>query len=345
MINDEKKEYLNLKIAYQSTPFLSELEKRNHYLSMTPRSVYKYRRFDKYSVDMIENDYAFLVPVESLDDPFDCLTNVNLEELFEGASPNLSDKMLEYIIDVIFSHSNSGNIDKLHMVKMINDSTVDGKICNDLLRDEFDKNLTLNNKQKYLFFNVMINLQLVFNSIFEEGNLKSTFLSFAKPKETIGVCSLTTKCDNKPMWSLYADTYKGYCVEYEIPFSTKIISELYPVIYTRENDNNILKMIIKFFIEGIIRNVTDGYVPTDMGCLFQLLCTKDPYWEYQDEWRIIGNANSKVNSLKIKSIYLGFNVDESNEKKMLELADKKGFSVFKMNKPTGIKQITYSKIK
>ena len=345
MTNDEKKEYLNLKIAYQSTPFLSELEKRNHYLSMIPKVLYKYRRFDKYSVDMIENDYVFLAPAGSLDDPFDCLTNINLEKVFEGDSQNLSDEMLEYIIDDVFSHSNSCDIDKSDMIRMINESTVDGKLSGDLLKNELDKRLTLNNEQKHLFLNTMINLQPVSSSMLKDENIKNSFLPFVKPKETIGVCSLTTKRDNKPMWSLYADTYKGYCVEYEIPFSTKIISELYPVIYTRENDNNILKMIIKFFIEGIIRNVTDGYVPTDMGCLFQLLCTKDPDWEYQDEWRIIGNVNSKVNSLKIKSIYLGFNVDESNEKKMLELADKKGFSVFKMNKPTGIKQITYSKIK
>ena len=98
-------------------------------------------------------------------------------------------------------------------------------------------------------------------------------------------------------------------------------------------------------METIIRFVSNGQIQTDMGCFSRLICTKDPDWEHQDEWRIIGNANSKVSSLKIKSVYLGFNVDESNEKKMLELADKKGFSVFKMNKPTGIKQITYSKIK
>ena len=83
MTNDEKKEYLNLKVAYQSTPFLSELNKRKRYLSMTPRVLYKYRRFDKYSVDMIENDYVFLAPAGSLDDPFDCLTNINLEEVFD----------------------------------------------------------------------------------------------------------------------------------------------------------------------------------------------------------------------------------------------------------------------
>ena len=345
MTNDEKKEYLNLKVAYQSTPFLSELEKRNHYLSMIPKVLYKYRRFDKYSVDMIENDYVFLAPAGSLDDPFDCLTNINLEEVFEGNSPNLSDKMLGSIIDDVFSHSNSCDIDKSDMIRMINDSTIDGKLSGDLLKNELDKKLTLSNEQKHLFLNTMNNLQTVCESISNDDNLKNLFSLLAKSKEKIGVCSFTTRRDNKPMWSLYADTYKGYCVEYEVPLSNDILSELYPVIYSREFDNNILKMIFKFSLETIIRFVSNGQIQTDMGCFSRLICTKDPDWEHQDEWRIIGNANSKVSSLKIKSVYLGFNVEESNEKKMLELADKKGFSVFKMNKPTGIKQITYSKIK
>ena len=47
MTNEEKKEYLSLKLAYQSTPFISELEKRSHYFEMTPKTLFKYRKFDK----------------------------------------------------------------------------------------------------------------------------------------------------------------------------------------------------------------------------------------------------------------------------------------------------------
>lgn len=41
MTNEEKREYLNLKIAYQSTPFISELAKRNEYINKTPKVIYK----------------------------------------------------------------------------------------------------------------------------------------------------------------------------------------------------------------------------------------------------------------------------------------------------------------
>lgn len=344
MTNEEKKNYLNLKVAFQSTPFISELEKRNYFLSMTPKVLYKYRKFDEYTVDMIENDYVFLAPAGALDDPFDCLTNINLDSIYDKDSFNLSNEMMEYIVDIIFSHPHSEDIDKQEMVAMINRCTIDGKLSNDLIKKELDINRILNVEQKDLFLNAMINFQNVIANISEDDNLKKLFLFLMQSKEKVGVCSLTTKRDNKPMWSLYGDTYKGYCIEYETMFTNDLLPSLCPVIYTKEFDNNILKTVIKFSLETIIRFVSNGRIPTDMGCFTQLTCTKDSDWEYQDEWRIVGDANSKVKPMKIKSIYLGFNVSEKNENIIKELATKKSFSVLKMNKPTGTKEIIYNKL-
>ena len=345
MTNEEKKEYLSLKLAYQSTPFISELEKRSHYFEITPKTLVKYRKFDEYSVDMIENDYVFLAPAGSLDDPFDCLTNIDLKNIYDKDSFNLSNEMMEYIVDVIFKHPHEGNINKQQMIEMIKDSTVNGKVSSDLIKRELDKNNTLNDEQKHLFLNAMINFQTTIESLSEDQNLKNLFLVLIQSKEKVGVCSFTTKRDNKPMWSLYADTYKGYCIEYETPFTKDILPNLCPVIYTKEFDNNIIKTMIRFSLETIIRFVTSGQMTTDLGCFAQLTCTKDSDWEYQDEWRIVGDANTRVKPLKIKGIYLGFDVSDKNQNTIMELATKKDFSVYKMNKPTGAKEITYTKLK
>lgn len=55
MNNDEKKEFLNLQVAFQSTPFVSELLKRKDYYNKIPKLLYKYRKFDEFTFDMIEN--------------------------------------------------------------------------------------------------------------------------------------------------------------------------------------------------------------------------------------------------------------------------------------------------
>lgn len=345
MTNEEKKEYLSLKLAYQSIPFTSELFKRNEYLSNTPKVLFKYRKFDEFTFEMIENEYVYLAPAGVLDDPFDCLTNIDLKSIYNANSFNLSKEMIAFIVDVVFSHLHSGELDKSIMLKMIEDSTADGIINNDVLKNELDKNNALSIEQKHIFLNVMINFQNTIATITEDDNLKNLFMLLMQSKEKVGVCSFTTKRDSKPMWSLYADTYKGYCIEYETPFTKDILPNLCPVIYTKEFDNNIIKTIVKFSLETIIRSITNGQMRTDVSCFAALTCTKDTDWEYQDEWRLIGEPKSKAKSFKIKNIYLGFDISKENEDKILDYASRFDFGVYKMDKLSGVKEITYTKIK
>ena len=75
----------------------------------------------------------------------------------------------------------------------------------------------------------------------------------------------------------------------------------------------------------------------------ELFCTKDTDWSYQREWRIIGAPAGHI-SLPIKAIYLGFKVSETNKKRMLRLAKKKGFALCLMNPPDGSKRISYERL-
>ena len=98
-------------------------------------------------------------------------------------------------------------------------------------------------------------------------------------------------------------------------------------------------------MEATIRFASNGNIKTNMGCFTEMLCTKDKDWEYQDEWRIIGNASGKVIDMKIKNIYLGFDVEAQNEDKILELSKVKDFGVYKMNVPKNGRAISYIKLR
>ena len=67
------------KIAYLNQIIFSNL--RVEY--MGPKLLYKYRPFDKYSFDMLENNYLFLCPAENEDDKTECLTTVDLDRLMD----------------------------------------------------------------------------------------------------------------------------------------------------------------------------------------------------------------------------------------------------------------------
>ena len=147
------------------------------------------------------------------------------------------------------------------------------------------------------------------------------------------------------MWSLYGNKYKGYCVEYDIPNDEEIRFKLCPTIYKRNDDNNLIKKIVKLAVAICLRFMSKGNLNSGIGCMNELFCTKDTDWKYQDEWRLIGNANAHCTKLKVKSFYVGFKATENNLLKIKRIAKKKGFKVFLMNAPNGKKKITYTELK
>ena len=54
-----------------------------------------------------------------------------------------------------------------------------------------------------------------------------------------------------------------------------------------------------------------------------MFLTKDEKWQYQKEWRIIGDAGQKLEAPPIKAIYLGDNVLPVDAIKMESFCDKK----------------------
>ena len=70
-----------------------------------PASLFKYRPFDEHTFDMLENKYLFLCVAEKLDDPTECMTSLNMQNL---ANQNL------HLFKVLFACIRP---DKFHYLK------------------------------------------------------------------------------------------------------------------------------------------------------------------------------------------------------------------------------------
>ncbi len=294
MTNKEKREYFNLALAYKGKAFIAELQKKNSFYKKIPKKLYKFRKFDDFSIDMLENEYLYIAPAGSLDDPFDCLTNINLDRVYKKGTYELSDEIVSAIIDIVSPYCESENYHKSELIRIFKECTKGEVVDKEILTNELTNAEYLNNEQKDLFHNVMTNLLKVIDTVTTSDEMKNLFISLINSKTTIGVCSLTTKRDNKVMWSLYGNTYKGYCVEYDEVKENEIVQCLKPVIYSKKSDNDIIITMVKFSIETLIRDISMGKLATNIGVFDELVCTKDSDWSFQDEWRIVANSNSKV---------------------------------------------------
>ena len=128
------------------------------------------------------------------------------------------------------------------------------------------------------------------------------------------ICCLSTEYKNKLMWSHYADSHKGICVEYD--FSSKAVnkSQPLPVYYSHTRP--------KFPWKAVIEESTEAKRQGQI-CFMQALLTKDKVWSYENEWRMVVQAKTEpdnVDAPPIKCIYIGALCSEENTKKIVNTA-------------------------
>lgn len=139
------------------------------------------------------------------------------------------------------------------------------------------------------------------------------FLKDFLSKLTI-TCFSASGWDNQLMWSHYANSYSGICVEYDFENMDRFIGFLYPVKYSSVRPTISLKDLglTKFKKDENGNLITDE---VDISAIFSYLLTKNECWNYEKEWRIInieGNPYTPlfVEAPFVKSITLGLDLDD-----------------------------------
>lgn len=145
-------------------------------------------------------------------------------------------------------------------------------------------------------------------------------------REGLRVFCLTEIRDSILMWSHYADSHKGFCVEYSVrKLHPKYVENIMKVLYTED------------YFDGT--NLVINKNPNNM---YPLTLYKSPAWSYEAEWRLVAtqdmfedddyNADFKNT---ISAVYLGANFDankDSNDIKLeiMEWAKNRHIKVYQM---------------
>lgn len=159
------------------------------------------------------------------------------------------------------------------------------------------------------------------------------------------ITCLSEKKNDLLMFAHYADSFKGFCIEYDLSLLEnsvfqKIIPYFFPVIYAQKPEDlrykNILGEDILNHIESIEKHKLSLEKLDDVISYF---VHKAKMWEYENEWRFIvpvdqygnafdirGNVNNKVVLFKnfdcISSIYLGLNIADDKKEHITEIVQR-----------------------
>ena len=153
------------------------------------------------------------------------------------------------------------------------------------------------------------------------------------------LAKLTVSCfsvsgwDNQLMWSHYANSYSGICIEYDFNQIKDAIGFIYPVEYTTERPTLSLQDLgVKGFDLGAETSIRS--CEPKMGAILSYLLAKNVCWNYEKEWRIInvGEENTPlfINLPFVKSITFGMNIDPICKHLLWDICKEKGIECYEI---------------
>jgi len=281
---------------------------------------------------MLENNYLYLCQAKKLDDPTECTATIDFNKFYDLETNNLKRECVLQIIDMLRPYTNKENYQMMQTIMesiMNRNGTIRPHFLldyqpqlQDLLPDGYDV---------AQFINWIVGILEKLDSPEVRPQIYELIKAMYNARELLGICSLSANKNDETMWNEYASQGTGYCIEYDLA-GYNHLDFLFPVIYVAENDRetDITTRILSSFIGSMIEGFSHGTIGADISQSITLFLTKYDKWQYQNEWRLLGDANTRIEAPKISTIYLGRNVSIENESKIENFAKKNNVCFYKM---------------
>ena len=182
--------------------------------------------------------------------------------------------------------------------------------------------------KKYMFENVCKLFPLMDRQILKE-TVRETIddeidEQICNIKKKIRIACFTESNVSPLMWSHYAESHKGFCVEYDLTKLPEGYTHcLLPVIYSNQR-----------------YNATDAFITNNKNLVMNPYYFKSLHWRYEKEWRMVITEDLVTDgeyyadfSTGISGIYIGIESMKNHKEKVEEIIKQysiKGISVHEM---------------
>ena len=314
MNKEDKQEYITLlkKCLDNNSYDIAKFIEYKH--KIIPPKLYRYRAYNNDNIESLRKEYIWLSSPNDFNDLFDSSVSINLLDK-NTIRHVLSSTIKE--ANIKFSHYELKKLENLVHRVIGGENLI-------TFKELLDRNEYTNIKQKLLSKGGSI--QDLYEAFKTENKYELKMFDKIKCKIT---CFLYYY-DNILMRSHYADSNKGFCLEYD---TTQIKKTLYPILYQR-NTKFLNKILKEFNGRNYNKNTIQAFCVT----------TKYVGWQYEKEWRYIGDPNKESFHLKPTGIYLGTNITTEHYAELCELAKEKKINIKQMYPIIGKYKIKAKKI-
>ena len=251
--------------------------KLNHF----PKSLYKYRELNDYTIESLEHNLLWVAGIDSLNDPFECSLLLDIHESWRN----------------FFRREDFPEIFKTGYEI-------------ELTKEEIQQ--IINSPDPYLMYSKVCSSKGIILKISSEQHSDKTKPIFNVLKDewktTISICSFSECYDSLLMWSHYANQHKGVCVEYDFTDCDEFRCFIQPVLYS----NEVFK--IKSVDEMNIINYVIASICKAKEWEYEKEWRLTPFSK-----RILEENKNLVSAPTPKAIYLGTRFDLNDDNKKLQL--------------------------
>lgn len=293
-----------------------------------------------YDIDSIINGEIWGSIPSEFNDKFEGIPFFDIEKLFKEIDTfKLEDPLTMHIIDLILNENLP-----LKYKDILNPNIIKNMKKN--VREYKESGIEIEEEELRNFQNEVKKLiSEIFN--FSQTNIKEL-------NDFRNITCFTTNYKSILMWGHYADSHKGFVVEYDLKkkikkcLNIKCSSKktcinlglnplIAPVIYKKNRkEGNIY--IFQELINKLNKSIDSkfSFITLDHLFLTKCLLRKSKKWDYEDEWRLFSSIYSDFNSEKYKvvlpdkkindynliqpkAIYMGINISEKKKKDLKNL--------------------------
>jgi hypothetical protein len=273
-----------------------------------PRSVFKYRSVDEWSLQNLERDCVWVCSPTDYNDPYDSSISI--------VSETLATTMLQAGVQHLLVEDLGADLDADLLQRIVTAEN---------LALALQKALLGQDQVPSEFWPPFIELFEQQVQAWKETMQQSLPRSH---KTSLKLCSFSATADSIIMWSHYADQHRGFCIEYDVhplPPENLFVRMLYPVLYSEK-----LFDATAYYLKAVEDQRTFNILFPALAALH-----KSPEWAYEREWRLVIPANlvreaSPWRVPKPKRLYLGARIREEQKESILTICRKKEIEVFQM---------------
>lgn len=264
-----------------------------------PHYIYKYRSCNKYAYNDLFNNFVHLSYPTAFNDPLDCSSVCTYEQA-----------LLLSLLD------NKSYDDEF--VKHFWPNDYKEYVKNELLKGKSYRPILVNRIQEMGAFSEW-EAQNYYKQFKRKIDLQVLKLGEDYKKQIL-LCSFGATVKNNLMWSHYANSHTGFCIEYDLRKMDKesqFLHALYPIIYSKKP---LLSDIKACFYTDPTKDMLT-------------VMNKSSDWSYEEEYRLFCPANFNQDyfmPILPSRIFLGLNIKTKDQDKIIKFARKYCIEIRKM---------------